>query len=675
MLESATALRSGRRAILGKHLALTGAALRVAAPMPVTGSVLNDLKAVERPQPAVAKTPDDWRGSRPGGLAGGFVSREAAWTAAAEQNADGALTLRADAGDSLWWEAMATTRPLRRRALAPLRLGGGWRLRLALASALFFAAATPGAGAAAAAQRGGTLRLARVNDPATLDPTFVSSQSDFLLLPLLYQPLIDLHGGARVMSHLATNWSVSADQRVFTFQLLPGVRFSNGRETTADDYAFTLERFVNAPAFCQQFALQIKGASDFLAARTNEAGQLKRNAAAGRGRWIPPTQLPGVSTPSRYTLVVELEKPDATFKYWIAQNFGLALARETLPDPLQDVGRHPVGAGPYIVKEWVRGARLRYERNPFYFRPEQQRFDAIDITIGGDETTHLMMFERGELDLASLLPTGAPEADFPRLRQEPRWKAGWTEAPMFSAIYLNLNTEMPPLNDPRVRQAIAHALDRRKFQQLTGERVAPGHGAITPLMPGFNPDLKYLEYDPERSRALLREAGYENGLPKALQFWHANMQTYRRWALAIQADLKSVDIPVHLHEVSSAAFDAVTGRRNGAEMSLWAGTANVPDASSWLLPYHSRFIAEENSQNTAFCHDPAVDALLGEAAVCVDEPRRLALYRKTEQILVSNGSLIVLGHQNLLALRQSWLRGPLLEPMWWFRLDRVWFER
>ena len=70
-----------------------------------------------------------------------------------------------------------------------------------------------------------------------------------------------------------------------------------------------------------------------------------------------------------------------------------------------------------------------------------------------------------------------------------------------------------------------------------------------------------------------------------------------------------------------------------------------------------------------------MDRLLDEAAVSVDEPQRLALYRQVEQKLVSEGTLIVLGHQNLFALRQPWLKGPLLEPMWWFRLDRVWFEK
>ncbi len=567
----------------------------------------------------------------------------------------------------------------------------GWRTRsrwdwrsacgtstLSFASAILLALvwfATDSLHAAESHKRGGTLRLARVNDPTTLDPALVSSMVDVLLLPLLYQPLIDFRGGANLASGLASNWSVSTDKRTFTFQLLPGVRFSNGRETTAEDYLFTLERSVLEPSFLQQYAMQIRGAPAFLAARTNEAWQLKINAAKGKGRWIEPTHLAGVSTPSRHTLIVELEKPDITFIYWMANSFGMAIAKETLPEPLKDVGKHPVGTGPYVIKDWVRGVRIRYERNPYYIRPEQQYFDAIEIMIGGDESTHLMMFERGELDLASLLAAGAPEADFLRLHNDSRWKPGWTNAPMFHSIMVNLNTEMPPLNDIRVRLAIAHAIDRKKFQRMNGERVAPGHGGITPLMPGFDPNLNYPAYDPERSCILLREAGYPKDQPKPLKFWHTNLQLYRRWAAAIQDDLAKVGFAIELHEVSGAVFDNMTGRRNGAEMSLYAWTAGTPDASYFLLPFHSRFISEESSLNSAFYHNAVVDHLLDEAASSVDEPRRLAIYQQVEQKLVSEGSLIVLGHQNLFALRQPWLKGPLLEPMWWFRLDRVWFEK
>lgn len=527
----------------------------------------------------------------------------------------------------------------------------------------------------AAPRRGGVLRLARVNDPATLDPGTVSSMVDVMLLPLLFQPVIDFQGGAILTNRLCRSWSSSPDMRVFTFELLPGVRFSNGREVTTQDYVFTLGRSVRIPSFLQPYALQIKGASNFLAAHQIAESVPGRGVGQGGLPRVEQGRLAGVTTPSPLTLVVELDKPDPTFPAWMANSFGMALAAETMADPLKDVGKNPVGTGPYRVREWIRGVRLVYEPNPYYFRPEEQHFDSIEILVGGDESTHLMMFERGELDMASLQPTGAPEADWMRLHTDPRWREGFTNSPMFHAVMINLNHEMPPLDDARVRLAIAHAIDRDRFQRLNSGRVAPGCGGITPLMPGFNAALRPPGFDPEKSRALLREAGYGRGLPRPLRFCHTNIQLYRRWAAAIQEDLARAGITVELQEVSQGVFDVLTGRRRGVEMAMFAWTAGTPDASYFLLPFHSRFISDESSQNSAFHSDPRIDRLLDAAGVEPRVEQRLGMYREVEKMLVDRASLIVLGHQNLFALRQPWLKGPILEPLWWFRLDRVWAER
>jgi len=520
------------------------------------------------------------------------------------------------------------------------------------------------------------LRLARISDPQNLDPTKVVNQADFCLLPLLYQPLIDLQGGTNFVNHLTTNWTVSPDSRKFTFDLLPSVRFSNGREATAKDYAFALERAVLVDDFYQPYALQIKGAPEFLAARTTERDQLKTNSAAGQGRWIEPTGIAGLSTPSRYRLEVELEKPDTSFKAWFPQNLGMALAQESLPDVQETLTRHVVGTGPYVLKEWIRGVRIRLERNPYYFRPEQQHFEAVEIFIGGDETTHLMMFERDELDLAGLERTGVPEADFSRLRKDSRWGTNWLEGPIFNIAAIILNAEVPPLNDPRVRQAIAHAIRRDHFQQkLNHDRIDPGAGVITPTMPGFNPALIYHNYDTNRARALLREAGFPGGISQPITLWHIDDQVYRRWAQAIAADLKEIGITNVLKGVTVAAFSTARGERGGIPMQINAETALFPDASGFLGMFHGRQIKTSGSANIAFYDNPKLNALLDEAMGCADEARRLELYRQAEQIFVDDAPVIVLGHPKIFSLRQPWLRGPLLDPLWWYRFDRVWFEK
>jgi ABC-type transport system substrate-binding protein len=194
-------------------------------------------------------------------------------------------------------------------------------------------------------------------------------------------------------------------------------------------------------------------------------------------------------------------------------------------------------------------------------------------------------------------------------------------------------------------------------------------------MTGYNPLLKCPAYDPNRARALLRQAGFSAGLPKPLKLWYPNTQIYRRWAQAIQADLAEVGVRIEPNGVTRAAFGEETSRRRTAELTLYGNNANVPDPSTFLIFFHSRFITEEDSQNNFFYSSPKVDALLDRAAVCIDEPHRLELYQQAEEMILDDVPMIVLGHQNLFALRQPWLKGPLLEPFWWFRFDRVWLER
>jgi peptide/nickel transport system substrate-binding protein len=100
-----------------------------------------------------------------------------------------------------------------------------------------------------------------------------------------------------------------------------------------------------------------------------------------------------------------------------------------------------------------------------------------------------------------------------------------------------------------------------------------------------------------------------------------------------------------------------------------------PDASGFLGMFHGRQNKASGSANIAFYNNPKVNALLDEAMGCADEARRLELYRQAEQIFVDDAPVIVLGHPKIFALRQLWLRGPLLDPLWWYRFDRVWFEK
>lgn len=503
----------------------------------------------------------------------------------------------------------------------------------------------------------GILRIARLSDPQTIDPAMMSAMEDYLLTYVLHQPLLDVTNTDQIVNNLSRDFGSTPDKRVWTFHLLPGVRFSNGRPVEAADYAFSMARFldpaVHSPS--QSYLLGIRGAKEYADGKTNV--------------------LAGVRAPDPLTLVVELDEPDSTFPYLMTTVQGMALDRSSFTDPTKDCGPSAVTTGLYLIEEWRRGARLRLRRNPQYHNPGRQMLEGIDLLIGGDEVTHLMMFERGELDIANVTGAGIPAPDLSRLRRDPRWKDRIESTPLFYTAYVNLNTEMAPFTDVRVRRAMNYAFNRTRWLGLSPGAYEPAYGVVPRSMTAtFNPGLKGYDHDPERARQLLREAGFPNGFKTTL--WHIADQRASRQAQSIQADLAEVGVQVELHPANATVLWDSLGNRGAAPMSISGWGVSIPDPKDCLgVLLHSRSIADAGSMNQSFYRNPVLDALLDEASRSTTESQRVKLYRQAEELVVADAPWIFQGHMKLLGLRQPWLKGPLMDPLAWYRFDRVWIER
>ncbi len=524
---------------------------------------------------------------------------------------------------------------------------------LVAVAALVAAVLVPAPAAGDVLRPGGTFHLARADDPQTLDPTLQQLADDSLFLPLLYLPLLDNTNGVDLVACAARDWSTSSDGRTFTFHLRPGLRFSNGRTVVAADYAYYLERIADprtaSPNSALQGAYHIRGTADFAAHRTRH--------------------LAGVHTEGTQTLVVELDQPDPTFPFY----YIFALPQEEVERPGDAFARHPTGDGPYMVDEWIRGVRLVFKPNPFYTGPEPRHFDHIEIMIGGDEATQLLMFERGELDLANATAKASiPEPDQARILRDPRWKPYVERAPLFAALFANLNTQMPPLDDRRVRQAINYAVD--KTRRAASGRFTPARGLLPPIMPAYNTNLAGYPFDPPKARRLLAETGIP--LPIHVTLWYATDQESIMQAQEIQADLHAVGIELSLRQASFSELNDASEIPGKVQMSLSGWYTSMPDPKDILgSQFDGRTITNAPTYNTSFYNNPEVNRLLDEASRTLEPGRRIALYRKIEGIVVDDAACLFLKNPNLCELRQPWLKGPLLEPLWPIRLDRVWIER
>ena len=503
---------------------------------------------------------------------------------------------------------------------------------------------------------GGTLRLALPTDVRSLDPAIAYEPESWPFLRLLYHGLLDYDEDLNLVPWQARDWNISPDGRTYTFHLLPGVRFSNGREVRAQDYCFTLERILNPKTKSpgDGFFRGILGAKEFQDGKE--------------------PHVRGLRSPEPDTLVIELSTPDLSFQYMMAMPFAFVVPQEVVELYQDDFAQHPTGTGPYILRDWRRGARLRFGRNPFYSGREISYLEAIEVMIGGDETLHLMMFERGELDIACITPAGVPIPDFTRIMRNPVLRKGLEQMPHSATWYISLNTELPPLDNAKVRRAMNYATDKQRLIRLLNNRGIPARGVLPPPMPGFNPKLKGYDYDPAKARQLLAEAGYAQGFKTAI--WHENDLASSRLAAAIKQDWSQVRVEVELRPAALAMYLEAVKRRTNAPCALGPWFQDYPDPSNFLdVLFHGGRIVDVNCNNRAFYNNAKVNKLLDEAASSGDVERRLDLYQQAEVIIVQEAPWVFLFHPFLYKLSQPWLRGPKLHPIWPSRFERMWIEK
>lgn len=524
-------------------------------------------------------------------------------------------------------------------------------LLLLLLTAYSLSAATP-------KRRPNVLRLASTVAPSTLDAAPMGAGTDLMLFPLLHLPLLDLTNGISLTPCAAQAWSASPDQRIFTLRLRPEIRFSNGREVVAQDYVYAFKRILEPAtgAGMSQYLMGIRGAKAFV-------------AAAATGQRGTTNDLAGLRAPAPDTLIIELEHSDPTFPYVLSTFTGTAAPREEVERLGAAFRMNPVGTGPYVVDEWRDGTRLKLKRNPHYHGPEPVHFDGIDLLVGSDETTHLMMFERGELDFLEKTP--APSLR--RLSNDPRWRDAMVRETLMFSSWIALNVEIPPLDNVLVRRAINHAMDRDRRMRVGLGVAAHAEGILPPGMPGYDPAFRGYDYNPDKACALLRESGLT--LPLHTQLWHVPDERETPLALGFQFDLAQVGIEVELKPISFNALVLVTQTRGRVPMFFTGWGSVIPDPVEILgLAFDGRTATEAFTWNFSRYNNPEVVELLDHAAAALEKPKRFDLYRQAQERIVRDAPGAFLGHPNLCALRQPWLKGPLLELLWAYRLDRVWFE-
>ena len=502
-------------------------------------------------------------------------------------------------------------------------------------------------------QPGGAYRRALANDPATLDPATLSDIYGRTIAQQVFDGLVQFDETLAIRPAIASSWKSSRDGLAWTFNLRRGVKFHNGREVTADDFVYSFTRILD-PKIRSEAAevfLRVQGAKEF---------------AEGRA-----PNVRGLEALDRYTLRITLAQSSTPFVSALAVGAAKVIPREAVEEMGNEFGRRPVGTGPFRLKTWDAGKEITLEANPDYFggRPHLDEI-VYRIYPGGKLTEIWADFRAGLLDDASI-----PAKERRQTIEDKSIQ--YIRRPILGIRQFAFNTRVKPLDNPLVRQALVHAVDRKWIgRDIFGDRYLPGVGILPPGTYGYDPNLPGQEYGPEKARALLVRAGFPNGkgIP-VLELWSsvglmneefvAEEQAFAKFlgGIGVEVDLKrDTNWPTYKASVYDGRF----------AMWRYSWYADTPDPYSFLhLLFHSK-----GPHNTTKYRNPDVDALLERAEKELDYFARVRLYQQAERIIVRDAPAIVLGYYTFEHVFQPYVRGIQVSALGerYIPMRHIWLE-
>lgn len=498
--------------------------------------------------------------------------------------------------------------------------------RTVLVLGMVVAAALGGAAAAAAQQ---PLRVGLYAEIVTHDPHVERNRYGIVQLRNLYEPLVDLKGNTTQLEGvLATAWSVSADGKTYTFQLRPNVVFTDGTPFNAEAVRVNIERIQKLKLGPY---LQVRPIT-----RVEPVGDLQ----------------------VRITL-------DKTFSPFLR---GMALVRMISPTALKahdggDSARawlvdNTAGTGPYKLVSWAHGQEMVYARNPAWWgKPAAKGFDRVSLRVINEPSTQQLMLEKGDLDIIQIFNRD----DLPRLRANPRLQVAGGLA--WEQQYIQLNGMAAPTKDRKVREALSHLWNADDYMKVMGGTVLASDGPVPSDLIGAKGSLARYPFNPERARALLKEAGIQPGTPFIMHY-NKGDETKRLTAELYQGPLAEAGFNVRIEvDTWPAQLKFMTDwfKAPSPQTARHANLFNSSPrfATGWDMMYYLFHSDARGGVGSNFMNysNPRVDALITEAATILDEEKSLDLVRQAARIVAEDAGAIFVSRTQELVPMQKTIKG------------------
>jgi len=500
---------------------------------------------------------------------------------------------------------------------------------------------------------GGTLRYAMMANPPTLDPRHATDTSSSTVNYNMFEMLVDLDPDGNLIPLLAESWEGSGGGTVFTFHLRKGVHFhdtieggkptaNGGREVTADDWVWTFNHLCDPETACERayFIDMVKGYDEY---REGKADSLE-----------------GVKKLDDYTIQIETTYPFAPFVSVLAYNTFVVLPREDVEKWGDQFNFNPVGTGPFKFDSWVQDDRLLLVRNDNYWEKDDEGnalpyLDAIEFRIVPDLSMMWTEFTMGNFETID-------SVDDPYYYEaKDKYGDSFHERPWCGTYYYGMNQELEPFKgNKQLRKALNYAIDRETLIELVcNGRATPAKGVLPPGMFAYNPNLEGYEFNPDKAKSLLAEAGYPDGVKLTLQY--NTSDGHKRRAEAIQQQYKQIGIDMELFNVDwGAHLDSVERGEVSFFRMGWVVDYMDPDNFLYVL-LNSENIGPQG--NYSRYNNPKFDELTKQARLETDPKVREQLYKEAEQLVVDDAPWVFIYHYTSHQIVQPYVKGYVLPSL------------
>lgn len=508
---------------------------------------------------------------------------------------------------------------------------------------------------------GGTLVFGKAADAVTMDPAHATDGETFNATVQIYDRLVHFkYGSTDIEPGLAESWKISKDGLEYVFYLRKGVTFhktpyfKRDVEFTADDVVFSIKRQFDStnPYY------RVGGPFEYWLSMdmSNIVKDVIKN--------------------DKYRVTILLKKPEATFLSNLAMDFMSILSKEYADylykvKRMGDIGRKPVGTGPFILNRWIKDDRLIFEVNKDYWagRPF---IDKLIMKVIPSNSVRAAELKTGQIHIMDL----PNYEELNNLKENKNIKLIKQEG--LNIAYLAFNMGKEPFNNPLVRKAIYMAINKKGIV----DSVYSGYGIVAKnpfpnIMWGYNDKIVDYMYDPAMAKKLIEEAGFKNGFKTTLWTMSTTrpyLPNGRKVAEIIQADLKKIGIDVDIVSYDWATYlEKIYYGEHDLALMGWTGDNGDPD--NFLYPLLSSRAADKPAQNIAFYRNKAFDALLEQAKIITDKDERAKLYMKAQEIFHKDIPWVPIAHSIVVVPVRKNVMDFELDPVGSRRFFKVWLSK